>query len=335
MAQRTSLFAQRMKMQRELKGSNLVPSQSNDTPNTAFGDRSFILSGAEAQEIHQENLRKLAGMTTEEIAQERDKLMAELDPAVLKFIKSRRNIASTETPASEPMESTEEAKADNSVVQDVEIEEVKQLANKYPHMDVVEKEKLQWIGDLPIEVDPPSDPYPARFNFEGELLPYTDKGEGVLQGLHNHGEEPERPGYTLQELIQLSRSSVLQQRVISLNTLSKIMANASRYDECFNEPILPALLEADTFLLLRFSLDDPAPPIIMASASALSNLITNQVDEACLDTLLGTPLGLQQPSLGVVLEMKPSDIDELKDQQLLKLDIIRGALRTDLLQRIK
>lgn len=56
------------------------------------------------------------------------------------------------------------------------------------------------------------------------LLPYIDKGEGVLKGLHNHGEEQERPGYTIQELLQLSRSAVLQQRVIALTSLSNIMA---------------------------------------------------------------------------------------------------------------
>lgn len=59
----------------------------------------------------------------------------------------------------------------------------------------------------------------------GNLLPFADDGEGIKLGLHNHGEEQERPGYTLQELIQLSRSSVLQQRLISLETLSNILRN--------------------------------------------------------------------------------------------------------------
>lgn len=54
------------------------------------------------------------------------------------------------------------------------------------------------------------------------------------------------------------------------------------YDECFNEPILPALLEADMFLLLRFSLDDPAPPIVMAASSAICNLLVNHIDEVSI-----------------------------------------------------
>lgn len=55
------------------------------------------------------------------------------------------------------------------------------------------------------------------------LLPFVDDKLDVRKGLHHHGEEPERPGYTLQELIQLSRSSVLQQRIIALNSLANVL----------------------------------------------------------------------------------------------------------------
>ena len=45
----------------------------------------------------------------------------------------------------------------------------------------------------------------------------------VTAALHHHGEEPEAAGYTLEELFHISRSTVLQQRVIALQTLSKII----------------------------------------------------------------------------------------------------------------
>jgi hypothetical protein len=59
--------------------------------------------------------------------------------------------------------------------------------------------------------------------FPGLLLPYADEKMNVTQALHHHGEEPERPGYTLQELLKLSRSSVQQQRVLALTTLANIL----------------------------------------------------------------------------------------------------------------
>lgn len=46
-------------------------------------------------------------------------------------------------------------------------------------------------------------------------------------GLHHHGEEPERAGYSLEELFLLSRSNFLQQRVLAINVLGKIIAKVS------------------------------------------------------------------------------------------------------------
>jgi hypothetical protein len=44
-----------------------------------------------------------------------------------------------------------------------------------------------------------------RFDFAGSLLPYDNENISVKAGLHHHGEEPERPGYTLEELLTLVR----------------------------------------------------------------------------------------------------------------------------------
>ncbi|KAK9496533.1 hypothetical protein O3M35_013193 [Rhynocoris fuscipes] len=333
-----SIFAQRMQKRKEILNEISKEQNLNKQKRNAFGGRSYVVSGEDASSIHDENVNKLLGMSEEEILKEREKLMTELDPDVVKFLRDRRLKGEKSNRDCEVMEVSSETNKSSDEKMKVNLEnvtEIKNLVHKFPHMDVIEGEKLQWIGELPKEVKVPKDPYPARFNFEGRLLPYCDKGEGVLQGLHNHGDEQERPGYSLQELIQLSRSSVLQQRVIALNTLSKILANASNYDECFDMPLVPTLLEADTFLLLRFSLDDSAQPVVAAAAGAICNLIVNHLDELCLDILMGTPLGLQQPSFGVVLDVSKDDIAELKDQELLKLDIIRGAIRTDLVTRIK
>jgi len=59
--------------------------------------------------------------------------------------------------------------------------------------------------------------------FPGMLLPYAVDKINVTQALHHHGEEPERPGYTLQELLKLSRCAVLQQRILALTSLANIL----------------------------------------------------------------------------------------------------------------
>ena len=57
-----------------------------------------------------------------------------------------------------------------SAVGDLAIKSIE--ANKWLHMDVVEHEKLQWIGDIPSAPPcPPDTAYSARFDFQGKKSP--------------------------------------------------------------------------------------------------------------------------------------------------------------------
>ncbi|XP_069684801.1 RNA polymerase II-associated protein 1-like isoform X2 [Periplaneta americana] len=219
-------------------------------------------------------------------------------------------------------------------------------SNKWLHMDILEREKMQWIGDIPPAPPPPVDkPYSARFNFQGILLPYAEDKVDVTRALHHHGEEPERPGYTLQELLQLSRSSMLQQRVLALMTLGNILdkTKAGYYDECMDTPLLNQLVDSDLYLLFRFSLDDNTETILTATLMALRNMLWNQPDELCLDRILGLWRGHFQPNLMVKTEATKSNEKEdqkaeeaeLKDHQILMLDMVKGALRTDIILRLR
>ena len=62
----------------------------------------------------------------------------------------------------------------------------------------------------------------ARFDFDGNLVSQTDNIPEYL-GLHHHGDDPNSPGYTLEELFVLARSSFLQQRVFALQVLARII----------------------------------------------------------------------------------------------------------------
>lgn len=58
------------------------------------GEKSFIISGNNAQEIHLENIQKLSQMNPEELSLERQKLISELNPNILNFLQNRRKIIS-------------------------------------------------------------------------------------------------------------------------------------------------------------------------------------------------------------------------------------------------
>ena len=62
----------------------------------------------------------------------------------------------------------------------------------------------------------------ARFDFNGNLVDQSDDIPEYL-GLHHHGDDPSSAGYTLEELTVLARSSFLQQRVLALQVLARII----------------------------------------------------------------------------------------------------------------
>ena len=68
----------------------------------------------------------------------------------------------------------------------------------------------------------------ARFDLNGCLIP-PDSNIPTNIGLHHHGEEPNAPGYKLDELFQLARSNFLQQRVFALQMLARIMEQVIIY----------------------------------------------------------------------------------------------------------
>jgi len=47
--------------------------------------------------------------------------------------------------------------------------------------------------------------FQPRFDFSGNLLPFVNEDISIRSGLHHHGEEPNRPGYSLDELMTLCR----------------------------------------------------------------------------------------------------------------------------------
>lgn len=167
------------------------------------------------------------------------------------------------------------------------------------------------------------------------LLPFTDESLTVDKGLHHHGEEPERPGYSLQELLQLSRSATQQQRCMALNTLANIMAKSRQgwYDQALQPPPLPALNERNIFLLLRFSLDDSSVAVVTPTLHALRSFIFSEADEICLDRLMG--LGDYKEPCLTVPPTDVRDMSSLKDHELAQLDTVAAAIRSDIILRIR
>lgn len=74
---------------------------------------------------------------------------------------------------------------------------------------------------------------------------------------------------------------MLQQKVLSLQTLSRIMRRAQQreYEQLVEELVLVKLCEAELPLLLRYTLDESTEAVVMAAVQALHSLLVPTIDQ--------------------------------------------------------
>lgn len=319
--------------------------------------KSYILFSKEANDIHNENIKVLNTMSENEILEEQQKLLCSLDPKLVEFIKAKRKPSAAETKSGPSSESMLQD-ADNfkhNVEHKMDISESiypgqtstcdndslwendvlsHPLVNKWLHFESLEKDKLEWMkGAEESQKINTEEPYEARFDFRGYLLPYVMEYTENTKTLFHHGEEPHRPGYSLTELFELSRSTITQQRVMALNTLAGVLEyySAGTYKDVLEIPL------SKIFFVIRIAIDENKTIMLEPALKAMRNLLYNRIDEASLDALLGFEEGTHQPCLendkSEIKELESKE-SELKDFHLAEIDIIAALLRTDILQRL-
>uniref|UniRef100_A0A671N8Z7 RNA polymerase II-associated protein 1-like n=1 Tax=Sinocyclocheilus anshuiensis TaxID=1608454 RepID=A0A671N8Z7_9TELE len=322
-------------------------------------------SGMETMKIHEENQTKLQAMSQSEILEEQRKLLAQLGPRLVDFVRSRK---AQRTPGSEsasgpvqredflnePLPNSTSPQLDHTIkaqesqrdtMEDDEEDENQLVAQppiteeelpikpqkEWLHMDKVEPEKLEWTRDLPAPREQSTNKaMQARFDFTGTLIPST-KDLPTHLGLHHHGEEPELAGYSLQELFLLSRSQLNQQRNLAVSTLANVLAKAraGEYISSLKGSVLSSLLDAGVLFLLRFSLDDTVEGVMSAAVHALRALLVSSDDEECLDNAFSWLLGMATfPLLPTAQEDEDED-DEGLDETMKETTKEKEEKKTD------
>lgn len=248
-----------------------------------FGETSHIVENADAASIHKENAKFLQSFGENEILEERNRLLGTLDPSLVQFLKGKRkqNLMKITENVSDDAEMKEvnEVKPEAETTLDIGVLKDENSKN-WLHFDVIEPAKLEWMRDLPKNMPElkPGEQYEARFDWKGVLLPFNTKEDDATSTsteLYLHGDDSHRPGYTLQELFRLARSTVIQQRISALRSVGGILSiyNQGYYDGIFELPI------SKLFFLLRYAFDDNTPAMLEESAKALSALFYNETDE--------------------------------------------------------
>ncbi|KAM8920854.1 RNA polymerase II-associated protein 1 [Pelodytes ibericus] len=351
-----------------------------DKPRLITGDGLQSAAGeVEAQRIHRENVERLKAWSPAEIIQEQERLQAQLDPKLIAFLKSKKGgksageVSSGDCSSGEslvvPMEmphSSSEVSRSGRVQRTSKEKHGAALVTDLPvkpqrdwiHMDKVELEKLEWMKDLSQPRQKKTQKgMQARFNLKGELIP-PNSDIPTHMGLHHHGEEAERAGYSLQELFHLSRSQFIQQRTLSLQVLGRIVHKAKQGDfaSSLQGSVLRLLLDAGFLFLLRFSLDDPTDNVIAASVRTLRSLLVSTEDEEYLDMTFSWYQGTKvfpflpnqdeeddeeedtEETFGRRAgkeEKKKAKEENKSDPDVARQDAVKGLLKTKLLHRLR
>lgn len=87
-----------------------------------------------------------------------------------------------------------------------------------------------------------------------------------------------------------------------------------------------------TFFVVRMCLDDNAPSVLNAAIKAMRNLVFCDVDESCLNGILGFGVGIVQPILAID---EGEDDSTVNDQQLVEMNLVKCLVRTDIIVRIR
>ncbi|KAJ2157328.1 hypothetical protein GGF46_004582 [Coemansia sp. RSA 552] len=232
---------------------------------------------------------------------------------------------------------------DNSTGTDSEF--YRDMKRKYFPSEVVEEAKLAWIlghrqakspmeqavdesrrreaqaaaaaasgaqeGDL---LDCPASK--IRFAFDGQILGEAESDIPTHHGLHHHGEDPDKPGYTIPELLHLSRSTVPAQRSVAVALLGRIIhkVNVGAWDTAQSVEVFGALLSWQFELYLVQGISDASMTGRTEAAIALWTWIVEMTRYKALVRLAGTgsggSSGVSLPGADINLQQEPVAVAE-------------------------
>ncbi|KAJ3176103.1 RNA polymerase II associated protein 1 [Geranomyces variabilis] len=340
----------------------------------------------ENSSIHEENLRALQGMSATEIKEARAEIMAKLDPSLVAMLERRaaekyggsnsksRVLEAGSLPASKEQSHIPEAEmtalpsdlsraiAEQSAVERRALAPKKSGGPPLPDASWIptfelEYEKLEWTTDLPPddgEVSPSTDASELRFGFSGEVI---EKTENIAhhRALHHHGDEPTKAGYSVDEILSLSRSTVPSQRAIALRVLSAIIQNVynGAYSRSVSRPLLWLLIRKNHLMHLRIAMDDSHETVIGTSLAAVAaslgcGSLIDEGEERCWDDLSYARQGhrafaisvqaqehfrFRATGIGIASEPYENEDSIEAIALLMRRDGVAGLLSTNLLTR--
>jgi hypothetical protein len=373
-----SEFKKRLEAQRNKEATASTPRL--DTPPQVTSEQVY----------DDDNDRRIGEMSQQELEDARQEIMNTLSPESIALLMKGLKHKNKEVPVKAPL--TKKKVSFDQQVEDKD--DLLQMKKQYFADVPMENDKLAWMDNrfltpaikkqeaqrlLELEHENPETEATeaekvyrkVRFDLQGRIIDHT-REIPRHQGLHHHGDEPDKAGYTLAELFYLARSQVPSQRSMVLTTLARIITLArkatkdlSASDHAVWNNVLTVFTgkEHAATIYLRSALDDRNLIVLVSAIKALSALVLDddQVWEASLldatefNTFLGhvaRPIlpegasqikrkGLNDKLTELVDRVRQSSGQPVSEQEqrddaaLAERDLVRGLVKMDTLARIR
>jgi hypothetical protein len=167
--------------------------------------------------------------------------------------------------------------------------------------------------------------------------------------LYHHGLSPSKPGYTLAELVHLSKSTVPSQRVVAFKSLTAISINIQREEYLDCKTIYQELNDLNVLIAARVGLDASHDTVMISALALIAEWLgfTN-VDSNVWDELMRTICGFRTISLqhknlksislkfhGKGIEFEEEEFDSTINgiAETMKIDPVMGLLLTNIVPR--
>lgn len=213
-----------------------------------------------------------------------------------------------------------------------------------------ESSKLEWT--LPVGPSSLNETNQLRFSFDGDIV-IKSEAHNAQSGLFHHGDNPSEAGYTISELLSLTKSTFHSQKVLSFQTLSNIKKRLIiSGDYCFDHTrsINDSLNSGHVLLAARIGLDSKHKTTVNAAIDLICVYLAIDINPLGLfdDLFLVTGgkrlISLEIESLNVLngfLEPSKSDDGDNIDNSIesilktLAIDNVLGLLLTNIVPRLR
>jgi hypothetical protein len=184
-----------------------------------------------------------------------------------------------------------------------------------------------------------------RFGFRGEILFQTMTDFACDPELYHHGDDPDKAGYTIDELNILAKSTFSSQRVVAFNTLANILKKVQMHEyeqRALDSEVLSLFYEENILFSARVGLDSNHETVIdsalnlMAVYFGVNSAIIDVFDEVLLLEKGFRTISLNRTTIRHLLNASHAGISAIFDRSEqeeenidMTLEYIQSALRKD------